>query len=77
MLSVVLVVVRIMNQRISDSDARTSLLIAESEARTTRLIAESEARTTRLITESEARLVQRIDALGQDIVSLRQYIAPS
>ncbi len=51
-----LVIMRMMNQRISDSDARTARLITESEARTTRLITESEVRLTQRIEKVEDRL---------------------
>ncbi len=44
MLSVMLVIVRMMNQRISDSDARTSRLIAETEVRLTQRIEKVEDR---------------------------------
>ena len=52
MFTVMLVFFRMLNQRVS-----------ESEAQATRLIEESEARVTRLISESEARLTQRLEAV--------------
>ena len=52
MFTVMLVFFRMLNQRVS-----------ESEAQVTRLIEESEARVTRLISESEARLTQRLEAV--------------
>ncbi len=70
-----LVIMRMMNQRISDSDARTARLITESEARTTRLITESEVRTGRLITESEVRLTQRIEKVEDRLRDLELEVA--
>ena len=63
LVTLILVLFRITNQRIGETETRVTRLVEESEARVTRLIEESETRVTRLISESEARLTQRIDAI--------------
>ena len=63
LVTLILVLFRITNQR-----------IGETETRVTRLVEESEARVTRLVGESEARLTQRIDAMGQRIDAMGQRI---
>ncbi len=86
MLTVMLVGLRLLNQRIGESEERVTRLIGESEERSgklareseervTKLIGESEERVTRLIGESEARLTQRIDDLGTRTQRLEREVA--
>ncbi len=64
MLTVMLVGLRLLNQR-----------IGESEERSGKLARESEERVTRRIGESEARLTQRIDDLGTRTQRLEREVA--
>ncbi len=75
MLTVMLVGLRLLNQRIGESEERSGKLARESEERVTKLIGESEERVTRLIGESEARLTQRIDDLGTRTQRLEREVA--